>query len=79
VIVDVKREQRETGAWLVIGIVNEGPGVPEDLLPLLFTRFAPGQARPGWGSVSISAHDCRSARRLLAAGHLTDIRRAFLS
>jgi signal transduction histidine kinase len=42
-------EQRVAGdkAWAQLEVVDEGPGVPEEVLPHIFERFATGRARTG--------------------------------
>lgn len=49
VVVEVVEEQRDEGAWAVLSVRDEGPGIARDLLPTLFDRFARGSASTGLG------------------------------
>jgi len=50
VAVFISRETKDGGAWGRIEIVDEGMGVPEDVLPQMFDRFRAGPAdRAGYG------------------------------
>ena len=40
-------ETRDTGEWALVEIVDQGPGVPRDLLPHIFDRYASGRQREG--------------------------------
>lgn len=42
-------ERRETGLWATVRIADRGPGIPPDLLPRLFERFASGPGSAGLG------------------------------
>jgi signal transduction histidine kinase len=39
VTVAPSREQRESGEWAIVDVIDEGPGIPEDVLPHIFERF----------------------------------------
>lgn len=39
----------EGAPWVAIVVSDQGPGIPEDVLPRLFTRFVPGSGSPGLG------------------------------
>lgn len=43
----ITQEQSETTAWGCVEVVDEGPGIPDDLLPHIFDRFLTGRAREG--------------------------------
>ena len=45
VVVEVAREERADGPWACVSVRDRGPGIPPDLLPRLFTRFAAGRGR----------------------------------
>jgi signal transduction histidine kinase len=47
--VDLRCETREDGDWAVISVSDQGPGIPQQLLPRLFTRFASGPGSSGLG------------------------------
>jgi len=49
IVIDVTTEQRDDGAWAVIAVQDAGPGIPPDVLPHLFTRFASGMKSRGLG------------------------------
>lgn len=49
VTVDVRTEPREDGPWAVVTVSDRGPGVPPDLIPRLFTRFAADSNSTGVG------------------------------
>jgi len=42
-------EHRENGAWVVVSITDEGPGIPADVLPHIFERFGGGHGERGMG------------------------------
>ena len=45
----VMAEQRSEDGWAVITVANQGPGIPPDLLPRVFDRFAKGPGSTGLG------------------------------
>jgi len=47
VTVVVSREKREQGECARVDVVDEGPGVPMDVLPRIFDRFVTGDRREG--------------------------------
>jgi two-component system OmpR family sensor kinase len=55
--VEVRSEMRPNGdsigsterEWAIINVHDEGPGIPADLVPRLFTRFSPGPNSTGLG------------------------------
>lgn len=42
-------ERRDDRVWGCLEVQNEGPGIPVDVMPRLFQRFAPGPASRGLG------------------------------
>jgi two-component system, OmpR family, sensor kinase len=49
VLVDVSREDRAEGTWAKVIVRDEGPGIPGDILPRIFERFAAGHQSAGLG------------------------------
>jgi signal transduction histidine kinase len=49
VVVEVHAEAREDGAWAMLTVRDQGPGIPAALLPQLFNRFMIGPASKGLG------------------------------
>jgi signal transduction histidine kinase len=49
VIVTLEVEQRAEGHWSTVRVHDDGPGVPADMVPRLFTRFATGPGSTGLG------------------------------
>lgn len=49
IIVDVNREQRQDGPWALVSVKDQGPGIPPELMPRLFERFARGPGSTGLG------------------------------
>lgn len=49
VAVEVGEQALDSGQWAVIEVQDEGPGIPADLLPRLFTRFGAGPDSTGLG------------------------------
>jgi two-component system, OmpR family, sensor kinase len=43
----VSSETRDTEEWLLVEVVDQGPGVPEHLLPHIFERYTSGAHREG--------------------------------
>jgi signal transduction histidine kinase len=46
---DLRRDRRPTGAWVLLSMSDEGPGVAPELLPHLFERFTAGAGSQGLG------------------------------
>src|SRR5207248_7179487 len=71
--IEVAREKREDGAWAVISVKDGGPGIPSDLRPRLFTRFASGPNSTGLGLGLYLAHNiARAHGGALTLDGLTD-------
>jgi signal transduction histidine kinase len=49
VVLEVAREQREDGGWGAIHVVDQGPGIPAELRPVLFERFKTAGRAHGLG------------------------------
>jgi two-component system OmpR family sensor kinase len=49
ITIDVASEKRDDGRWAIIDVRDEGPGIPPELMPRLFTRFTPGPGSTGLG------------------------------
>lgn len=47
VLIQVARTRVEDGERGVLEVVDEGPGIPVDLMPRLFDRFARGKSSSG--------------------------------
>ena len=47
--VEVSSERREDGEWATVSVRDSGPGISDDLMPRLFTRFASGPGSTGLG------------------------------
>jgi len=45
----IRTEARDGGEWVILTIRNDGPGVPPELLPRLFTRFTADSRSAGVG------------------------------
>ena len=59
--VEVQSQQRQDGAWALLRVVDQGPGIPPELLPRLFERFASGSASTGLGLGLYLAHRIAAA------------------
>lgn len=49
IIMDVDTQARDDGTWARVTVRDAGPGIAADVLPRLFTRFAPGAKSKGLG------------------------------
>jgi signal transduction histidine kinase len=49
VVVEVSRQERESGSWALLTVTDQGSGVPPHLLPRLFERFVKGSGSSGLG------------------------------
>lgn len=38
----VSSETRDTGEWALVEIIDQGPGVPEEVMPHIFERYRVG-------------------------------------
>jgi signal transduction histidine kinase len=47
--VEVEKQTREEGSWVILSIIDQGPGVAPQLLPHLFERFVRGPKSSGLG------------------------------
>jgi signal transduction histidine kinase len=47
--VSLQQERRQDGHWAIVTVRDSGPGIPADILPKLFQRFAPGPNSTGLG------------------------------
>jgi two-component system OmpR family sensor kinase len=47
VYIFIRRYQGEDGEWGQLQVVDEGPGVPDEVMPHLFDRFVTGRAQAG--------------------------------
>jgi signal transduction histidine kinase len=43
----LSHETRDNGMWAIVEVIDQGPGVPEHLIPHLFDRFVSGRLREG--------------------------------
>lgn len=67
VVVALNAEHRAGRRWATITVSDQGPGIPEDLLPQLFERFRRGPSSTGLGLGLYLAHQIALAH----AGTLT--------
>jgi len=49
VIVELQTEHRDAGRWASVMVRDSGPGVPAEIVPRLFSRFAAGPGSSGLG------------------------------
>jgi signal transduction histidine kinase len=49
VVVEVDVESAGAGCWAVVTVSDQGPGIPPELFPRLFDRFARGPGSSGLG------------------------------
>jgi signal transduction histidine kinase len=49
VIINVEQQQRQDGTWALLSVKDQGPGIPPELMPRLFERFARGPMSKGLG------------------------------
>jgi two-component system, OmpR family, sensor kinase len=49
ILIAVSREERAEGLWAKVAVRDEGPGIPGDILPRIFDRFAAGHKSAGLG------------------------------
>lgn len=49
ILITVSSESRRDGPWALVEIHDEGPGIPAETLPTLFTRFSHGPKSTGLG------------------------------
>jgi signal transduction histidine kinase len=49
VVVEVGQQTRADGQWAVVRVVDQGPGIAPQLIPMLFQRFSPGPDSSGLG------------------------------
>src|SRR5918911_3334628 len=47
--VELAAERREGGAWAVLSVADQGPGIPPEVRPRLFQRFSAGPGSVGLG------------------------------
>jgi two-component system, OmpR family, sensor kinase len=49
IVIRVGVETRQDGSWAIVTVHDDGPGIPPDVMPRLFTRFASGPHSTGLG------------------------------
>lgn len=49
ILIGLGAEEQDDGIWAVLSVHDEGPGVPAETMPQLFTRFATGPDSSGLG------------------------------
>ena len=47
VLVNVGRERHESGVFAALDVIDQGPGVPPEMLPRMFQRFVTGERQRG--------------------------------
>ena len=47
--VELTAERRDAGAWAVLSVADQGPGIPPEVRPRLFQRFSTGPGSVGLG------------------------------
>ncbi len=47
--IEVRRESRQEGEWLVIEVEDQGPGIASEIAPAIFSRFSKGSGSNGLG------------------------------
>jgi signal transduction histidine kinase len=60
----VRVDALDRGAWLVLSVADEGPGIAPEDLPFLFERYYRGLAAGGQEGLGVGLH---SARMLVEA------------
>ncbi len=63
VTVTLATEQRDEGCWAALVVHDAGPGVPPDMVPRLFDRFAAGPDSTGLGLGLFMAHSITAAHK----------------
>lgn len=48
-VLSLHSEQREDGAWAILSVQDQGPGIPPEVLPQLMQRFSRGRRSRGLG------------------------------
>jgi two-component system, OmpR family, sensor kinase len=61
--IDVTTDIRTDGAWAVVAVRDQGPGIDADLIPRLFTRFVAGRSTKGLGLGLFLARGIAEAHR----------------
>jgi signal transduction histidine kinase len=61
VVVSLRQEDRDTGAWAIIGVQDQGPGIAPTVLERLMTRFVRGPQSKGLGLGLYLAHSIAQA------------------
>jgi signal transduction histidine kinase len=60
-VVTLRQEDRDTGAWAIIGVQDTGPGIAPAVLDRLMTRFVRGPQSKGLGLGLYLAHSILEA------------------
>jgi signal transduction histidine kinase/transcriptional regulator with XRE-family HTH domain len=61
IVIGAGIERRDDRTWAVVSVHDDGPGIPREQLPHLFTRFATGSGSPGLGIGLYLAHQITEA------------------